>query len=155
MPTPTTEQMTEHLQALSAGLRDAFARLELLDETGRVPSSPLFGTLIRHVAAAQDLSRTAVHLATVIGIADQSSLLAHETDGKVREQMAAAATHDCSAAQLLSAKIVSLAGHVSLPGDRGGSVCLVHRTHTVALSACGRVTGVTFPAVLCGRPGRR
>lgn len=102
MPSPTTEEMTEQLKTLVTGLDDAFARFELLDETGRVPSTPLFSRLMQHADAAKELSRTAVHLAAVVGIPDADSVVDREMDSKIRARLANVAEHTLRAVDLFT-----------------------------------------------------
>ncbi|AQU71401.1 hypothetical protein BBN63_32440 [Streptomyces niveus] len=48
---------------MKAKLLDAAEQWQLLDDTGRVPSTPAYADLVQHAAAAQDLSRDVVRLA--------------------------------------------------------------------------------------------
>lgn len=146
MPNFTTEQMTEQLRTLATGLYDAFARFELLDETGRVPSAPLFGRLTQHSEAAQVLSRTAVHLAAVVGIPDPDSVVDRETDSKVRAQLAAVASHTRCAVDLFTRTAETAASPTPAPGSSGaqrreGRMVVDHASARAQLRQAAEATG--------------
>ncbi|WP_329558872.1 hypothetical protein OG711_07925 [Streptomyces uncialis] len=149
MPSPTTEEMTEQLKTLVTGLDDAFARFELLDETGRVPSTPLFSRLMQHADAAKELSRTAVHLAAVVGIPDADSVVDREMDSKIRARLANVAEHTLRAVDLFTRTAETSASPTPAPGSAGaqrreGRMVVDHASARAELRRAAEATGETI-----------
>ncbi|MFD9715805.1 hypothetical protein [Streptomyces sp. NPDC059076] len=135
MPHPTTE---EQLESLTAALHDAFTRLELLDDAGRVPSTPLFDQLMRHADAAKELSRTAMHLAAVVGIPNPGSVVDRESDSKVRAQLAVVTEHTLRAVDLFTRTAEASA---SGPQRREGQMVVDHASARAELRRAAEATG--------------